>query len=458
MAKKPMSAAAQRGIYAAVNIPFMIMQAPAFMILPALYVKHAGLELVLVGTILTVLRVLDAVLDPVIGFLSDRTRSRLGRRKPWILVGAVLGGVGTLAAFQPQYSTGYVYFTIAFFLMTLGWTLQEIAHSAWLSELSEDPQERHSLSTWRYNAGMLATALVPLIPLTGLFKTTEMTPQVMSVAAWLVVIFLFLTIPPMFLLPNGNTHTETVRKVPAKIVFRDMFRNRPFLLFVAIFTTQGLASGMVSGLYYFYLDNYLHVSDRYSYVMLAVYALFVVGAGAWLWLARWIDKHIIIGICTLLVAATNIVMYLIVPGPQAFWQLLGAFSVSAIATAGAMAAQNAMLSDIVDFGTLESGENHSGNYFAALTFINKFNLAAGSGIAFVIAGLFGFSAKGTNGPLAMTGFFVAIIWIPFALNVVSGLLCWRYPLNRKRLEDIRAQLQLKTAPSEDQNLIPEKTS
>ncbi|ESQ90982.1 MFS transporter [Asticcacaulis benevestitus] len=447
--RKPLSTVAKKSIYAAVNIPFMIMQAPAFMILPALYIKHAGLELVLVGAILTTLRVLDAVLDPVIGFLSDRTRSRLGRRKPWILVGAVLGGAGTLAAFQPQYSTGYVYFTLAFFLMSLGWTLQEIAHSAWLSELSEDPGERHSLSTWRYNAGMLATAMVPLIPLTGVFKTTEMTPQVMSVAAWLVVIFLVLTIPPMLLLPNGNTHSADVRKVPAKTVLRDMFRNKPFLLFVAIFTAQGLSSGMVSGLYYFYLDTYLGISGQYSYVMLSVYVLFVVGAVLWLYLARWIDKHLIIGICILLTAVTNLGMYVIVPGPYAFWQLFGFFSLAAIATAGAMAAQNAMLSDIVDFGTLQSGESHSGNYFAALTFINKFNLAAGSGIAFVIAGLFGFSVKGANGPVAMAGFFLAIIWIPLALNVLAGLLCWKYPLNRKRLEDIRRQLQSQTLPPEE---------
>ncbi|MFT4249487.1 MAG: MFS transporter, partial [Pseudomonas sp.] len=183
--------------YATAYVPFAVMHAPAFMVLPALYVQHAGLSLVGIGLILTVLRVLDAVVDPVVGLLSDNTRLSLGRRKPWIVLGAVVGGLATLAAFRPGPDTGYVYFAAAYFFLTLGWTFAEIPHPAWINEISRDSRERHRLATWRYNAEMLGTALFPVIPLLPFFATTEMTPEVTRAASWGVVALLLLTLPPM---------------------------------------------------------------------------------------------------------------------------------------------------------------------------------------------------------------------------------------------------------------------
>jgi Na+/melibiose symporter-like transporter len=112
--------------YAGVNIPFAMMQVPAFIILPSLYVQYGGLDMVTVGFILTLLRVADAVMDPTIGYLSDRTRGKFGRRKPWIAAGGLVAAPAIVWAFHPGSGGGYLGFTLSYIFLTLGWTFAEI--------------------------------------------------------------------------------------------------------------------------------------------------------------------------------------------------------------------------------------------------------------------------------------------------------------------------------------------
>jgi len=127
---------AGRLAYAGVYVPFSILHAPALAVLPALYAKYAHLHLVFIGMVLALARIVDCVIDPVIGYASDRTRSRYGRRKPWIVAGAVVSSVAAYYLFRPSAATGAVYFAGWYFMLYLGWTLGEIPHTAWINEIS----------------------------------------------------------------------------------------------------------------------------------------------------------------------------------------------------------------------------------------------------------------------------------------------------------------------------------
>jgi Na+/melibiose symporter-like transporter len=424
--------------YAGVNVPFAMMQTPAFIILPSLYVQYGGLDLVKVGLILTVLRVADAVMDPAIGYLSDRTRGRFGRRKPWIAAGGLVAAPAIVFAFHPGPGSGYLWFALSYVCLTLGWTFAEIPHTAWLSEITRDYGQRSRLATYRYVAGMIGTALFPLISFLPWLPGRAITPQVTTIAGWLILALTAVTVPlALWLVPDRLHSVEAEsRDGPAASspwqVARSLLANRPLCLFMAMQALTQISSGMVSGLYYFYISVYLRLSEDYSLVMLAVYALSALGGLGWMGLGRFIDKHRVNALCGLLVAATNLSMFLIAPGPQAFALLIGVFSIAALATSGATAAQTALLADVADYGYLRSGHDYPGNYFAVYSFINKSCLAMGSGLALMIAGWFGFEATGINSHLAITGFFLAIIWIPLGLNLLAAVMAWFFPLNRQR--------------------------
>lgn len=431
-------------LYAGINVPLAIVHGPG-MVLPALYAKHAGLSLVAIGSIMAVLRILDVVIDPLIGYLSDRTPSRYGRRKPWIGGGAVVLCIGALLAFNPSPHTGYVYFAVANFLLILGWSLVEIPHAAWLNELTGDYHGRSRMATQRFVAGYLGNAIFLALPLTGLFASTAMTPEVTAVGAWLVIGLFVLVLPPaLATLPDGGAG-PAARQSTLREVLRSVRGNAAFGSFVAMQSFSGLSSGIVSGLFFLWLDGYLKLGSKYSHVMLPVMVFGLVGALFWLRATMRVDKHRIVAACSCVTAATNIVMLFIAPGEWALPALIVSFAISSFAGAGSTAAHASLLADTVDCGTLKTGVDHAGNYYAATTFVSKCCLAVGGGLGLIIAGLFGYTAQGPNDAQAMSGFFVAIVFVPCALNLVAAAIAWRFPIDRRRQREIRAELDARAA-------------
>jgi glycoside/pentoside/hexuronide:cation symporter, GPH family len=435
-------------IYAGVNLPLAIMHAPTVAILPALYAKQAGLSLVVIGSILMAMRIFDSVIDPMIGFLSDRTRSRFGRRKPWILAGTIVAGFGSVIAFHPTATTGYVYFAVAYFLLVVGWSLVEIPHTAWLNELTGEYQARSRIATYRYVAGLLGSACFLVIPLLPFFPTTEMTPDVTAAGSWMVVALLVIMVAPALVIVPDHQLVVASQQFSLRQVLHSVSGNRPFWFFAAMQSLSGVSSGIVGGLFFFYLGSYLDIADKYSYIMLPVYAFSVIGAFFWLRATMHVDKHRIVAACSLVTAATNLAMFYIQPGEGALAAMITIFAISAFSGAGSTSAYASLLADVVDYGTLKTGSNYSGNYFAAWAFINKCCLAVGGGLGLTIAGLFGYTAQGPNGPLEMMGFFVAIVWIPCLLNVGAALIAWRFPITRKRQAAIRQELDERTRNEE----------
>jgi Na+/melibiose symporter-like transporter len=446
-------------VYASINMPLMMMQAPASIILPSLYVQFAGLDMVVVGMLMTMLRFGDALLDPAIGYLSDRTRGRFGRRRTWIAAGSILSVPAILLAFRPGPETGYIYFTLSYFLLTLGWTLSEIPHTAWLGEITHDYAGRNRLSTYRYIAGMAGTALFPLISFLPWLPSRAITPQVTQLAGIAIIALLAVTVPITLRFIPDPPNTSCARSDDSiRRIFADLWRNRPLRLFLAMQGLTGLASGMVMGLYYFYISSYLRLSEDYTLVMLAVYVLSIIGGVIWLRIGRYVDKHRINAVCSLLVGFTNLLMYVIVPGPHAFAQLIGVFSIAALCTSGAVAAQTSLLADVSDYGTLTAGREHPGNYFALFAFTNKASLAIGSGMGLVIAGLFGFRSTGNNSALGMTGFFLAIVWIPLVLNLLSAAYSWLFPLDRRRQSIIVRRIGRRTSGTARETMYQDTAS
>jgi Na+/melibiose symporter-like transporter len=234
-------------------------------------------------------------------------------------------------------------------------------------------------------------------------------------------------------------------------VLREVKGNRPFWIFFASSACSGMASGMVGALFFFYLQDYLGIGDKFAHVQIVALVTGIVGIACWLRVMLRIGKHRALAICCLATLLTLLGMAFVRPGPNAFPIIFTLFAVSAFSSAGFETAGWSMMADIVDYGTLKSGERRAGNYYAVMSFVAKISLAAGGGIALIIAGLFGFSAEHANGPAAMRGFFLAFIVIPMVLNAVASLCAYGFPLDSRRQAIVRRRLQgrreLKFAPA-----------
>lgn len=428
--------------YAAPLVPIWMLHTPALSILPGLYATVSGVDLATIGAILVFSRVLDGITDPLIGMLSDRTRTAIGRRKPWVIAGGLLCMVGVWFWFRPGPDTGALYFLLASILVYIGWTMVEIPHGAWLSELSGNYSERSKIAGVRTTAIYLGHVVFWLGPFLPMFATTEITPEVTAFMSYLVIGLILLTTAwAVTSVPVGDeSKTETP---DFKVALSGLIANKPLRLYAVIMLSSWLASGMVAGLYFFFVSTYLAIPDKFSHVGLAVAAIGFASASFWGWAGARLGKHRMLAICNLSTVLTLVAMTLIRPGSAAFTALIVIFSLSALFTAGSTVAYYALMADVVDYDMLKTRRNNAGNYYALVTLFQKVGLGAGAGVALTISALFGFDAQGQNEGVALAGFFVAFLGIPIALNIVATVLALFFPITRRRHRIIRKRLDLR---------------
>ncbi|MEQ8207877.1 MAG: MFS transporter, partial [Woeseia sp.] len=385
-------------------------------------------------------RVLDGVTDPIIGFFSDRTATTIGRRKPWIIAGGLLCIVGVWFWFRPGADTGGLYFLLTSTLVYIGWTMVEVPHAAWLSELTGDYNERSHLSGFRTAAIYLGYFLFWSGPFLPLFATTEITPEVTAAMSYLVIALIILSVIAAVLkVPEGTINPRP--EASAKAALSSFAANKPLRVYALITLASWLASGMVAGLYFFYVSKYLAIPDKFGHLGLAVAGIGFLSASLWGWAGARFGTHRVLAFCNLCIVLTLVAMGLIQPGPTAFPAMLAVFSLSALFTTGSTVAYYALMADIVDYDTLKTGSNNAGNYYALVTLLQKIGLGAGAGVALLFVSLFGFDAKGNNDGWALAGFFIAFLIIPILLNLLATVLAMYFPINRRRHNIIRKRLR-----------------
>ena len=158
----------KKTIYAhgSLGMPLAVIGYPLSIWIPAHYSGGLGISLAVVGTILMLARLTDVVTDPLIGEISDRWRTRIGRRRPWLLIGLPVMMLGTYMLFIPPEDVGILYFLIWLTVFFLGSTMIALPHRAWGAELSPEYHQRSRVTAARefyILAGLLGAAFVPMI-------------------------------------------------------------------------------------------------------------------------------------------------------------------------------------------------------------------------------------------------------------------------------------------------------
>ncbi|HAH10455.1 MAG TPA: MFS transporter, partial [Alphaproteobacteria bacterium] len=135
--------------YSLPGAPIAAMGLPLAVYLPPFYAEEVGLGAVAAGTVFMLTRFLDIFLDPVMGVLSDRTRTPWGRRRIWMLMSVPIMCVAAWLVFMPVAGSSFETAALSIFLLFVGWTMLTITHLAWGGELSPDYHERARVTASR---------------------------------------------------------------------------------------------------------------------------------------------------------------------------------------------------------------------------------------------------------------------------------------------------------------------
>jgi GPH family glycoside/pentoside/hexuronide:cation symporter len=420
------------------EMPIQVAAVPVTAYIVNFYVDDIGLSAALVGTAYMLARLFDVITDPAIGFLTDRTRSRWGRRRPWMLAGMPIMWVGSYMLFFPSGEISVWYFFIWMAVLWLGWTMLLIPYYAWAAELSPDYNERSTVTSWRTALGLVANIVSKLIPSVAVtFYAVSGTPAIVELIGMCLLVIL-----PISVILTVTQVPESDDFVPATMPLvagmRIMMKNGPFKRLISAFFINYIGTAVSTATIIFFVRGVLHEESAGIIILLAYYITSLCSIPFWLWLSKRIGKHRT-WITGLLGFSCIQPLYLLL-GPGDIWWMSPIIAATGFFGGTFHTMTNSMKADVIDLDTLKSGENRAGMFFAMWSMAMKVALAFGPAFALWMLGGFGYVA-GTTDPDALLA-----LRLVYALSVpvfftAAAIIVWGYPITEERHLRMRRALE-----------------
>ena len=440
-------------LYAMPRIAGISLYAP-MNVVQGIYAKHYGLALTTIAAVILMARLLDAVTDPIIGYLADRYRLKHGTRKPFMIAGGLLMIFSGYFLYSPPDDVTVLYFSFWFILIYIGLTLFEIPHLAWGGEISQDTLDKNQTYNLRTAAGYSGLALFYSLPLLPIWASSDITPDKLHFSA---LVSGTLMLPLLYLcmrnVPDGRCYTgereqgkmpnqtKNVKTSGLKETTHSIVRNHPLLLFLAAFLFAGLSLGMWLGLLFIFVDAYLQMGESFSQIFLISLVVGILSSLLWIAIAKSIGKRNSWLLAMILGIVSFVLTGFIGPENVNFWVLLMLFTINTLCFVCVESLPQSMLSDIIDYATLKFRVYRGATYFSIFMFTYKGSFAVGGALGLAIVGLHGFDPSATlHTAVGVQGLRVAMVWLPILFAMIAIVFIAYSPIDIKRHHIIRRRL------------------
>ena len=417
---------------------------PVTLYLPFVYAKDFGLELTDVGLILMLARVSDVITDPLIGALSDRTRSRFGRRKPWMAAGCALMTASAFLLFNPPGDVSNLYLLTGAVALWLGWTLINIPYYAWGAELSDSYHERTRITGWRQAFAFFGNVSVLAVPvLAGQMTGYGSLPREgLTIIGSMALVALPVMITVTLL---GVRERANVRPVRSPMIgnLRVMARNGSFLLLFFGFLLQSLGTGWGGATFMLFASYVIEAEAQTQAILLGYYGFNVVSLPIWVAIAQRIGKKptwVAGGVMFVFVTP----LFLLLGAGDLGWFFL-VLALYGIAGGNFAAISMSMKADVIEIASRRSGEDIAASYIAVWSLGQKLVGALALGMALPLLEALGFSANSDNSAQAIRMLSYVYVLPPWLFYALSVAVIWRYPISAVRLARIRDRFDRRDA-------------
>lgn len=409
--------------YGLPGLPLAILLLPLFITVPTYYADDLGLGFATVGLVLLFARAWDMVTDPLIGILSDRTHTRFGRRRPWLLAGVPLIVAGAWALFRPPVDIGWVYLAGATVTLYLGGTMVMLPYTAWAAELSPDYHERSRIAGAREAALVIGTLCAMAVP--ALFGIDRAI--IMDGTAFALLALAPLTVGVALLALPDPAVPRPPRKPPFR-AYGQLWRNRPFRLLISAYFVNGVAYGLPATLFLLYTEHVLGRPD-WSWILLIIYFASAVAAlPAWIALSRRLGKRRT-WIASMVMATLGFWPATLLGDGDLMW-FIAICVWTGVPLGAELVMPPSMQADVIDLDTADHGEKRAGTLFGLWGVATKIPLALGVGIAFPILGLAGFSGdSATNSPASLMVLAGLYGLVPVVFKLLAIRLIWNFRID-----------------------------
>lgn len=430
--------------FGSLEVPAWSSELAIALFIPQIYASHYGIPLATLGVILFLIRLWSVTTDPIVGALSDRSRSRFGRRKPWIATGGVLFGAAAIALFFPPATPSPLYLAATLFVYTIGWTMIEVPSWAWAGEVSGDYHERTRIMTYQQVLRSIGLLLILVLP-TLIDQGSATAPDTkLHVSGAFILLTLLPALPLTLLaLPEPALPATSPRPIgfwrTAAVVFRDRLLLRVLASDVAVTAGQSIRAGLIA----FFCVSYMGLPQWASGLYLLQFVFGVAAGPIWLAIGRRLGKCETVIAGELAQAAINIALLAVFP--DMLWLLIALAVAQGLTQGSGNLMLRAMVADVADAHELATGHNRTGLFFSVFSLATKAGPAIGIGLALPLLAWLGFQPKGQSAPAALDALKYVFALGPAAAHIISAALIWHFPLDQTRHAQIRRALDARAA-------------
>ena len=426
------------------------------------YTDVFGLPAAVVGTMFLITRIWDSAFDPIVGVVADRTHSRWGKFRPYLLwLAAPFGIIGVLTFVTPDWSpTGkLVYAYVTYSLMMMIYSAINVPYASLLGVMSPNPKERNTLSTYRMTFAYIGSfiALLLFMPLVNFFsgnskdlgdQQTGWTMAVVVIAILCIILFF-----GCFAWTKERVKPIKEAQNPLKEDLKDLFKNKPWWILlgagVAALVFNSIRDGAT--VYYF---KYFVVEEDYATV--SFFGMSFVLSGLYLALGQAAN---IIGVIAaapvsnrigkrntymwaMIIATVLSVLFYWFDKEDLIWMFVFQALIS-ICAGSIFPLLWSMYADCADYSELKTGNRATGLIFSSSSMSQKFGWAIGTAITGWLLGFFGFQANAVQSEEAISGIKMFLSFLPAVGTILSVVFIGMYPLTEKKMKDITTELECK---------------
>ena len=422
------------------------------------YTDVMGIAAAAVGTMFLITRIWDTFFDPVVGTLSDRTSSRWGKFRPYLLYMAIpFGVIGVLTFTTPDYgATGkLIYAYITYSAMMMIYSLINVPYASLLGVISADGKERNTLASFRmafaFGGSFIALALIE--PLVNFFSKNNSSTESLQHGWQLGVTVIALICIVLFLLCFAwvKERIQPIKEERSSLKddFRDLCRNRPWWILLGAGIAALIFNSIRDGATLYYFKYYIQSVDAFKLGSMSItYSTLylMVGQGAniaGVILASPIGnkigkKNTYLG-AMLIASVLSILFYWL--GKERL-ALIFVFQFLISVCAGIIFPLLwSMYADIADYSEWKNGRRATGLIFSSSSMSQKFGWTIGGALTGWLLGAFGFRANEIQADAAQNGILLMLSFLPAIGSVLSIVFIAMYPLSEERTATISAELE-----------------
>jgi GPH family glycoside/pentoside/hexuronide:cation symporter len=447
----PTPAAAESKLPARVVVSYALPRFGAAMMLlavavylPKFYTDTLLLAPAFIGWTFLIGRFWDGVTDPVMGYISDATKWRMGRRRPYFLISAVPLAIGYFYLWSPPAALKdaglFLYLTITYLLTYTFWTIFSIPHHSLGAELTMDYHARTVLTGVREAFGIMGTLVGTLAPpiFAAIFLSKQKGYSVLAAVVGVVMVVFILI---AFFNLRENPEFQRQRKIAFREGIRAIFQNRPFRTLLSVFVIALMGNAFVPILT-LYIADYVVKMPKIAPVIIVSYLLAAtLSIVFWTRLSSRVGKKKTLSYGLLISSVIFALSTYYHTGTWLIWIVLA--GLAGLGYACVLSLAPSMLADVIDLDELQTGRRREGAYFGIWFFIDKAAVGVTAFIGLQTLDIMGYVPNQDQSLRVFWAMKVLYSIVPTICFALCYFLLRRYPITQAEHNRIRAEIEAK---------------